>query len=68
MKLNIYDKRKLVHEARHIQGSLSTLLALEKTDLSVFRIREVVEDIYRKTDNFLKLLNEIESNTQPVTS
>lgn len=64
MKLNIYDKRKLAQEARHIQGSLSTLLALEKTDLSVFRIREIVNDIHSKTDNFLKTLDEIETPSQ----
>lgn len=57
--LNIHDRRRLAHEARHIQGSLSTLLALEKTDLSVSRIREVVNDIYTKTDNFLKLLDSL---------
>lgn len=59
MKLNIYGKRKLMQEARHIQGSLSALLALEKTDLSVFRIREIVNDIHSKTDNFLKLLDSL---------
>lgn len=61
MKLNIYDKRKLVQEARHIQGSLSALLALEKTDLTVHKIREIVNDIYNKTDNFLKTLDEMEA-------
>lgn len=61
MKLNIYSKRKLVQEARHIQGSLSALLALEKTDLTVHKIREIVNDIYNKTDNFLKTLDEMEA-------
>lgn len=57
--LNIHNRRRLAYEARHIQGSLSALLALEKTDLSVFRIREVVNDIYNKTDNFLELLDSL---------
>lgn len=60
--MDIYARRQLVHEARHIQGSLSALLALEKTDLTVSKIREVANDIYNKTDNFLTLLDEIESN------
>lgn len=63
--LNVHDRRRLAHEARHIQGSLSTLLALEKNCLSVSRIREVVNDIYIRTDNFLELLDEVESNQAP---
>lgn len=63
--LNVHDRRRLAYEARHIQGSLSALLALEKTDLTVHKIREIANDIYNKTDNFLNLLNEIESNPAP---
>lgn len=62
--LNIHDRRRLAHEARHIQGSLSALLALEKTDLTVQKIREIANDIYNKTDNFLKTLDEIETPSQ----
>lgn len=63
--LNIHDRRRLAYEARHIQGSLSALLALEKTDLTVQKIRGIANDIYNKTDNFLKLLDEIELNQTP---
>lgn len=61
MNLSKLKKRKLVQEARHIQGSLSALLALEKTDLTVQKIREIANDIYNKTDNFLKTLDEMET-------
>lgn len=61
--LNVHDRRRLAHEARHIQGSLSALLALEKNNLSEEKIRKIVNDIYNKTDKFLEALNEIERNS-----
>ena len=57
--LNIHDRRRLAHEARHIQGSLSALLALEKNNLSEEKIRKIVNDIYNKTDDFLELLDSL---------
>lgn len=60
--LNIHDRRRLAHEARHIQGSLSALLALEKNNLSEEKIRKIVNDIYTKTDNFLELLDLLSKN------
>lgn len=60
--LNVLDRRRLVHEARHIQGSLSALLALEKNNLSEEKIRKIVNDIYTKTDNFLELLDSLSKN------
>ena len=63
--LDTLDRRRLAYEARHIQGSLSALLALEKNPLTVARIREIANDIYNKTDEFLMLLEEIESNQAP---
>ena len=57
--LNIHDRRQLAHEARHIQGSLSELLALEKNNLSEEKIRKIANDIYLKTDNFLELLDSL---------
>ena len=60
--LNVLDRRRLAHEARHIQGSLSTLLALEKNNLSEEKIRKIVNDIYTKTDNFLELLDSLSKN------
>ncbi|MBQ1777974.1 MAG: hypothetical protein II563_06240 [Treponema sp.] len=55
--LDIHDRRRLAHEARHIQGSLSALLALEKNNLSEEKIRKIVNDLYTKTDKFLELLD-----------
>lgn len=60
--LNIHDRRRLVHEARHIQGNLSALLALEKNNLSEEKIRKIANDIYAKTDNFLELLDSLPKN------
>lgn len=60
--LNIHDRRRLAHEARHIQGSLSALLALEKNNLSEEKIRKIANDIYVKTDNFLELLDSLSKN------
>lgn len=61
-ELNIHDRRRLVHEARHIQGSLSALLVLEKNNLSEEKIRKIANDIYVKTDNFLELLDLLSKN------
>ena len=55
--LDIHDRRRLAYEARHIQGSLSALLALEKNSLSEEKIRKIVNDLYTKTDKFLELLD-----------
>ena len=60
--LNVLDRRRLAHEARHIQGSLSALLTLEKNNLSEEKIRKIVNDIYTKTDNFLELLDSLSKN------
>ena len=57
--LNVLDRRRLAHEARHIQGSLSALLALEKNNLSEEKIRKIVNDIYTKTDNFPEILDSL---------
>ena len=57
--LNVHDRRRLAYEARHIQGSLSALLALEKNNLSEEKIRKIVNDIYNKTDDFLELLDSL---------
>lgn len=57
--LNVLDRRRLAHEARHIQGSLSALLALEKNNLSEEKIRKIVNNIYVRTDNFLEFLDSL---------
>lgn len=66
--LNVHDRRRLAHEARHIQGSLSALLALEKNNLSEEKIRKIVNDIYVKTDNFLSLLDEYDTARKEITT
>lgn len=60
--LNIHDRRRLAYEARHIQGSLSVLLALAKNNLGEEKIRKTVNDIYTKIDNFLELLDSLSKN------
>lgn len=64
--LNVHDRRRLAYEARHIQGSLSALLALEKNNLSEEKIRKIVNDIYNKTDKFLEALDEIKRSKSSV--
>lgn len=59
MTFDIYQRRRLAYQAKHIQGSLSALLALEKTSLTEYKIREVINDIFHKTDEFIYLLDEI---------
>lgn len=58
--LNPKEKTLLIDESRHLLGLASSLVSIRSNEMTVSKIRDVLNDAYNRVDKLVILIDEIE--------